>query len=640
MIRAGFKIFFAGSLLLMLSGVCFGYFFLKAYTRTPEFKKLAEEKVGDLLKARVAIRDIRIGFFNEVILSGIQIQSSEQDKSSYRIQVDELVFRYRLVQLLTHNLSLPAKVVFKSPRFSFEEGGFPYHFFENPSGDPGQDFGVGIKLDGGEIRFFVPGIRSFIALKELQGGIEPESGGGLRVNLRAAVHGAFSGRIQIRGPIYPSFRKHDLEIRLENIRTAETLAIPLEEVKGILRWENDNLYFDPMSAKFHGWKSEIAGRILNLSEIPRFRCQIRAGNGKAAAGLMLEADFSDQSFQGGLDLPDQTRHRLTGKIQKEGLRFTVRELKVDKQYGGKLDLDLETSYFGIDLERGKQRISMGSHLKDMTARLDLRLDHVNLFGLDLVTYSLIRLSPIGLSDKRFRWKFKGDFQTQYFILQYLPFDDFHGHFEAGPGGIKDISAFWGEVFRLQGDLSVHKTVPHGKLTLFADGFDLRNVKEFAARPLQKDLGGILEGRLCFEGDLRNPEISGNFSVSDGWVGKLKYDRGFLRCRGFPPYVPLLDSKILKGRTTLYLNGALNFSSMDLSKMFKSVDLQTADKIVIWRGWELNTSEAEGSLELNQKFVKFPTVAVKTGVGTGEASPGENPSYQDEKYVAVGPKVKF
>ncbi len=405
MIRAGFKILFAGSLLLMLGGVCFGYFFLQSYARTPEFKKLAEEKVGEILKARVAIGDIRIGFFNEVILSGIQIKSAQQDESAYRIQVDELVFRYRLIQLLTHNLRLPAKVVFKSPRFSFEEGGFPYHVFENSSGESGQDFGVGIKLDGGEIRFFVPGIRSFVDLKELKGGIEPESGGGLRVNLRGEAHGAFNGQIQIRGPIYPAFRKHDLEIRLDRIRTAETISVPLEEVKGILRWENDNLYFDQMSAKFHGWKSEIGGRILGLSGTPRARCQIRAGNGKVSAGLLLEADFADESFQGVLDLPDDARHRCVGKIQKEGLRFTVRELKVDKQYGGKLVFDFQTGFFGVDLEKGKQRISMGSHLRDLNVRLDLRLDHANLFGLDLVTYSVIRLSPFVLSVKRFQGKF-------------------------------------------------------------------------------------------------------------------------------------------------------------------------------------------------------------------------------------------
>jgi hypothetical protein len=638
--RAGFRLAIVIAGVVVLGGIFGSFLLLQSYSRTLDFRLLAEEKVGELLKAKVTIEKIHIGFFNKVVLSGIKVESTSLKDEAYKVQVGELVFRYDLLQLLTHNLKLPSNIVLKAPSLLFDEEGFPYHFFENLHSSPGNGLGIAIRFDGGQIRCFVPGIKSYVTVKNIQGSVEPRSQGDLFVDLRGTARGFISGHMRVHGIVRPLAQSHDLEVDLSHFSITEAVAVPIDEMKGTVRWENDNMYFKQISAKFHGWDFELKGETLRLSGEPLFRIILHAGRKKADFDLTLKTDFASQELDGQLRLFDKPYAGFRGKIRRDDLRFTVTQLLLNEAYRGGLVFDMKSSQLNLDLEKERRRISIVTNLKDLAVRLKLQLDHVDLFGMDLVTFAQINLTPIGIGDPRFKWKFNGDFETQYFVLHTLPFDDFHGHFEAGPDGIKNISAFWGEVFRMEGELAIRKKVPYGKLTIHTNGFDLSKVKEFAAKPLPKELGGMLDGKLRFEGDLTKPEIYGNFSVTDGRIGKLKYDRGLFSCRGFPPYVPLQDSKILRGRTTLYLKGSLNFSSMDLTKMFRAVEMQTTDKIVIWKGWEITSSAEEQDFEVAQKFVKLPTLAVKTGLGANETSPTEKNKDQEEQYVAVGPKIKF
>jgi hypothetical protein len=587
--RAGVRLVVVIAVMFIAGSLLGSFLLLKFYAQTADFKILAEEKVGEILKAKVTIGGIRIGFFYKVVLSGIKVESGLSGERTYQIQVDELVFRYNIVQILTHNLKLPSKIVLKAPRLLFDEEGFPYRFFENLHGPSGNGLGITMRFDGGEVRCFVPGLKSYVTFKDIKGVVEPRTQGDLFINLQGMASGFISGKIGIRGVVRPSAKTHDLELDLYRLSLTEAVAVPFDEMKGKVRWENDNLYFSQIAAKFHGWDFELRGEALRLSGEPLFRIGLHAGRKKTDFDLAIKSDFLSQELEGHLRIFNKPYASFRGKIRREALRFTVTDLLFNETYRGGLVFDLDSSQLNLDLAKERRRISVGTNLKDLAVRLKLQLDHVDLYGMDLVTFAQINLTPIGIGDSRFKWRFNGDFETQYFVLHAMPFDDFHGHFELGPDGIKNISSFWGEVFRMEGEVAFRKKVPYGKLTVYAGAFDLSKVKEFAAKPLPKDLGGMLDGKLRFEGNLTKPEIYGNFSVTDGRIGKLKYDRGLFSCRGFPPYVPLQDSKILRGRTTLYLHGALNFSSMDLTKMFKGVEIQTADKIVIWKGWEISSS---------------------------------------------------
>ena len=262
--------------------------------------------------------------------------------------------------------------------------------------------------------------------------------------------------------------------------------------------------------------------------------------------------------------------------------------------------------------------------------------------MDLVTQGKLFLHSVSP-----RWKdrdlfFKGEFETNYFILDRQPFEDLKGVFELSPTGITGIRSAWGNKFQMTGQVTRPGKNPHLKLLLRVADFDLGTVHQFAARPLPKALGGLLDGKLSVEGDLAKPEVSGVFNIHDGKWGQLDYDRGIIQLRGFLPYLPLKDSKIWKGRTVFFLDGALD---LKLDNIFAGVKVQTPDNLVIWKGIEAALHEKDGSLELKSSKLgnwgEFsPLEAQSSKTMRGKRATEVQDAEEDETAVKFGPKLKF
>jgi len=246
-----------------------------------------------------------------------------------------------------------------------------------------------------------------------------------------------------------------------------------------------------------------------------------------------------------------------------------------------------------------------------------------------------------------RWKgrdlfFKGEFETNYFILDRQPFDDLKGNFDLSPRGITGIQSVWGNKFRMTGQMTGHSKNPHLKLYMTVLDFDLGTVHEFTAKPLPKALGGRLDGKLSLEGDLSKPEVSGVFNIHDGKWGQLNYDRGIIQLRGFLPYLPLKDSKIWRGRTVFFLTGALD---LKLDNIFAGVKIQTPDNLVIWKGIEAVLHNKENSLELNNaklgSWGELSMFEARSQDPTQKTDDSDDKSDEkEERKVLFGPKLKF
>jgi hypothetical protein len=156
------------------------------------------------------------------------------------------------------------------------------------------------------------------------------------------------------------------------------------------------------------------------------------------------------------------------------------------------------------------------------------------------------------------------------------------------------------------------------------------------------MGGRLEGKLLVEGDLSKPEVSGVFNIHDGKWGQLDYDRGIIQLRGFLPYLPLKDSKIWKGRTVFFLNGALD---LELENIFAGIKIQTPDNLVIWKGIEAVLHKKDRSLEFNSaKVGGWGELSVLEARSSGPESRADGGDVrgerEDEKGIQFGPKLKF
>ncbi len=612
------------------------HLFLKSRIVTGEFKNFAESKAAELFKARVQIGNIRLGLLNQVSLSGLEVASAAGEQNPYQFKVDQIVFRYSLYQLLTRNLKMPAQVVLQAPEFIFQSAEFPYLFFQNLNFGSRNEKLSSLEIAGGQFRVPIPAFDSELVLRDIHGMLTPGGPGRIEVKFEALSSGILAGRVKLRGEIRPAEKTHNLVLEFAGVSAGANLPLPLKALTGMIRWDGDRFLVEHMKGQVHGWDSQMKGELSSYrAGAPLLALDLSVGKDSMQAGIALRADFASSEFFGKIKSPGVRDHFFKGDISRQDMTLIFKELRVDDIFDGEGDIDLRSGDANFKFEKLNQRISAATNLQSFDFRLQFTVEHAKVAGLDLVTAARIHLMPVVLPGEGRIWKFRSLFETDFFILNTVPFKDFKGEFEISPFGVRNLKASWGEVFDAEGGLSLSGEKPGVNLTVRVNGFDLATVQEFAAKPLPKKLGGLLEGKLRITGNYDHPEIQGKFSVKSGQVGKLKYDRGIYQFRGFPPYLPLQESRILKGRTVLLLTGALD---LKLKNMFHGVRIETLDKIVIWHGWEINTSREEGDFEIDNALTRFPSLIVKAGGSTKHSD--SNDRDEGDPFVGVGPKLKF
>jgi len=640
--RSFLKAFLFFLALAAVTGALLLSFLLNRIARSEDFKRFAEQKVGEYLKAKVHIGEIRPYQLNQLALEKILIEAPSSKGGSQLIRADRLLFRYNLKQLWDRKFDAPAGVVLKNPAILIEQDQFPYRYFENA---PGASSGLSMpSLDfkGGEIRYLLSSLGKEILLREVEGKILPSFDKKVQVDVRARATGIVDGRVHIYGTVDPSKSTHDLWLELEAMDLAQDIPIPFRELEGKVHWVGNDLFFEGLQGALYGWHAELAGAFLNHEGQPEVNTRVRVGKGVPWMKLDFGLSFSHQTLAGTFQPMEGRVFDFHGKIHQDRKRFVMDSLVLGSGYRGRGEFDFASGNYELGFEKGAKRMAIHSNLRGLDFALNFHLDHVKTFGMDLVTQGKLFLHSVSPSWKGRDLLFKGEFETDYFILDRQPFEDLKGAFELSPLGITGIRSAWGNKFQMTGQATRPGKNPHLKLLLRVADFDLGTVHQFAARSLPKALGGRLEGKLSVEGDLSKPEVSGVFNIRDGKWGQLDYDRGIIQLRGFLPYLPLKDSKIWKGRTVFFLNGALD---LKLENIFAGIKIQTPDNLVIWKGIEAALHEKDSSLELNTSklgdwgefsLLEARAAGPKSGTTKGVAEDDK----EDERAVKFGPKLKF
>lgn len=626
---------------LLIAGFFAARSFLTRFAGSDEFKRFAEEKVGEYLKAKVSIGGIKPYLFNQIALENIIIETPAEKGGSQLVRVDRILFRYRLSQLWSRKFDEPAGVVLRNPSIMIEEDQFPYRYFGNTSkGSTGFDI-PSLDFKGGEIRYRLPSIGKDILLSGIEGQIRPAVGLTVRVDIRAKASGVLEGDVGVHGMVDPVKKTHDLWLELDRMNFSRDIPLPFQAISGKIHWAGKDLTFENVKALLHGWSTELSGSFKNQDGKPRTELHLRAGKEEPWLQADLFLNLSAQRIAGSVCVAQQAPFDFEGKARIEGNRFITDSLVINGIGRGKGELDLTTGNYEIAVEKGMKRLSVFSNLRGLNLSIHARLDHVRVYGMDLVTQGRLYLHamPAFWEDRQFR--FKGDIETDYFILNQQPFRDLKSSFNAGPGGITDIRCDWGRKFQMTGKIESPFKKPRANLVMRVTDFNLGEVQFFAAKPLPKELGGLLDGKLLIEGDLQKPEITGTFNIRDGKWGKIDYDRGIVTFRGFPPYFPMEGSKIWKGRSVFFLSGAVDLM---LDNIFAGVKIETPDSLILWKGLEVTLHGKDGSVQIQrqgpEKQGGFSTLEVGSVTTSDPQTGSPDEERPDEKGFTVGTKVRF
>ena len=633
-------------LLLILIAMVSALFFKVLLARiagSEEFKHFAEQKIGEYLKAKVHIGEIHSYRFNQIAFEKIIIESPSSKGGSQLVNLDRILFRYHFGQLWNRRFDAPAAVVLNNPTILIDQGQFPYRYFEHTPKNPSGFEMPSLDFNGGEIRYFLPGLNQEVQLTEIDGKVLPMFDQTVRVDVRARINGILTGKVRIKGTILPSKNSHNLSLELIDVNFLKDIPLPFTGINGKVRWVNQDLFFGDLQATLHGWHTSATGSYLSQNGQPGTTLHMRIGKGKPSLKLDLSVDFAKKQLKGAAQIATGPEIHFNGKVSRVDRNFVLDSLHVEPGYHGRGELDFATGNYELIFEQGVKRLAVHSNLRGLEFAFYFHLDHWRVLGLDLVTQGKLFLHSSKLRWKSREFLFKGNFETDYFILEKQPFDDLKGSFEVNPLGVTGIRTTWGEKFKMTGQVLFPDKKPQGKFLLNVSDFDLGLVHEFVAKPLPKEMGGLLEGKLLVEGELHRPEVTGAFNVRNGKWGQLRYDRGIITFRGFAPYFPLEGSKILKGRSTFYLKGAVDFK---LDNVFAGVKIETPDRLVIWKGLEAVLHEKDNSMELSRtklgKWVEFSTLEVRArdaAASANESGEMKN-SQEDNPGVQFGTKLKF
>ncbi len=620
-----------GSMVLIVPSAAL--FFL---THQKNILSLTEQKIGDILGARVRIGALKVGFLNEVDATGIQIQE-KNSKLPVSFDVDQIKVRYNWLSLFQGKSINPARIILKTPSFRLGSGRFPFEYLRSlrPSNAIAAMMPA-VEFNDGTMEFELKTWKQKIRATHLSATFQARPDGSLQVAGATVLEGLAAGKIEFRGSVDPQRESYDIAFHIPGIRFSKNFPVPLEEVQGDWRLTKDRLELTKVEMQVYGWKVKVSGKVWDLPLEPKFHFE--AGSPGAGHSVKLEGSLLRGHLEAAIKRKGHHVLTLQGELESQSDHLRLTQAVLNQQYQGEILLDFMERVLKTHFEEIGTRYRWDLHyeLRQANAEIQVQLDHYDFSGLDITTDMTISLKPIYLIQQGRLWKFGGGFNTHYFIVETAPLDDFHGQFELTSEGVQNLSASWGKHFEIAGKGCLKGSTLDGDLEIQIHDYDVAGVETFLSKPLPKKLGGVLSGKMQIRGLFPRPNISGHLSIQDGLLGELEYDLAMIQIAGIPPLLYLKDSKVYRGRTKLDLTGMINLT---LPNILHDIRYQQPDNLIAYKAFQWEA--AEGDIEVKKRGINLPSIAIKAGAGSGVASQDENKDKQSrEKYIAVGPKIRF
>ena len=351
--------------LVFVIGALFFNFLLDRIAHSEDFKRFAEKKVGEYLKATVHIGEIRPYHLNQLALEKILIETPSARGGSQLIRADRLLFRYDLKQLWNRKFDAPAGVVLKNPAILIEQDQFPYRYFENaPSESSGLSM-PSLEFKGGEIRYLLSSLGKEILLREVEGKILPSLDKKVQVDVRARVTGIVDGRVHIYGMVDPSKSTHDLWLELDAMDLARDIPLPFKALEGKVHWVGDDLFFEGLQGTLYGWYAELSGAFLNREGQPEVNAHVRIGKGAPWMKLDFALSLPHQTLEGTFQPMEGRVFDFRGKVHQDRKCFVMDSLVLGSGYQGRGELDFASGNYELGFEKGAKRMAIHSNLRGL-----------------------------------------------------------------------------------------------------------------------------------------------------------------------------------------------------------------------------------------------------------------------------------
>lgn len=621
------------ALIIFLAMNAFFYYLVQS----GKLRKMSENYLSELFNSEVKIHTIEPHLFHKIKISGVEVKLSEKT-DPFWIHIHEIVFNYNLFQLLSSKVKSPTNIELATPslklnhREVFKELNSPH------VNSLSSLFISQVNLVGGKLDYYFPNLNKTIHVEDVEVHTFPSKNKRINIEMSGNTSGFFNSHLKLDGYWDLETQDYLFQMSVSEGSFNMDVADKFEGIEGMITLQNNELLLKNIQAVSNGWYFELSGKINELNKSPKSDLTIQVGKpNDSVSHIHVKHQFSDRMFQGDFDLPGMQKLPFTGELVAGHNAVQLKEIKLGVDYEGEGAFDFKSGEYYLRFHNPLQRFLIRSNLNGDEVFVDLDLNHFKLFDLDLVSLASIRFWPSENRVEGEPWELRGQLTSRYFILEQQPLENFEGSFLLNSRGVEDLRTTWGDSFEMNGDIAMTQEKTNAQLALRILDYDLSRVEELRSKPLPKAITGTLNGKLKIEGKISKPEVLGQFTVKEGSIGKLEFDRMMIQARGFPPYLKLNDSRIIKGRTKFHLVGAFDLS---LDNPFHGIHVETADKVIIWKGLSLTTSEEARSFDFETALPGLGKLALDFSVDSGQDQSKQNDSMQDESYVSIKPKINF
>lgn len=602
--------------ILFIIGIWLLYAILSSlgrFVKVSDFKNFAEGRLGDLLKAKVHVGEVRVGFLDQISLNGLKINQQIQNKVFYLLDIDKVVFKYNLGRFWQRDFKNPNTVLLDSPQFTFQSANSVTAFEINKVLKEGSRLTDELEFKEGKVTLQVPLLEAACDLTQLHGKFKRIEGETWRINLEGRVKQLFEGSVSAEGTV--DLDRADLSVRvfLNRLKSLRP-DFPVKSISGVMEVTTREVHIEKFAFEYNRLPVEVSGWVRNFDTVPQLDLDVRLGKETFRSVFKVQGALTGSELKGEIGLSGKG-FPVSGRLEVSKTGFSLENLRIADLFDSQGTFDFSKGTFRFYLERDKQRVDLSLNLQRWNIDFLMQVDHLSFFGADLVSRAHFRLKPNQELWDQNEWGFDGEIKTDYLILDQAPFPDFKGTFHVTDARIERMDFYWGEGYSLAGNLDLKPPFPlDAALTLRS--IQLGQMKSLCARPLPENFTGIASGDVKLRGENWRAQVEGAMTVEQGSIGNIDYDQVSLHFYGFPPYLKLRDSRLKKGMRTFYLDGGLDLASKNV---FHDVRAASSEKILIWSGKELTTSERQIS-------------AVKRKISGSDE--------QEDESVAVGPRFNF
>lgn len=578
-----------GILLGILLAAAAGYgAYLRKSVPASDFKQFAEQQIGGLINARVRIQDIRVGFLDEISLAGLVIDPESPKKALYVLGIEKITFRYHWERFWQRQFKKPNTVVLDSPRFVLESPLLPSVLLKTARilRDGGR-VADEMRFQSGKLGFQLPGTGIRLELREIEGrllrGLDDE----WLIKMEGRLAGILNGKVLAEGIIDPVHGHLAFQVTLAGLNSSVESVLPLRNLNGSLRVTENEIILEPMSFEYSRIPVSVRGKVLDYdTPLPALDLDVSLGKELLETVFELKGDLAGSKLSGRIRWAD-AMVPLEGKLAYRDQTLALEDLKCGEA-GGQGELDFSTGLAKLYLEDSRKRVDVSLRLGDWNMALATQLDHVAFFGADLVARGRFELAPDPQLWDGGGWGFNGNLQTDYVILDRVPFPDFSGSFHVAASAVDRMKFRWGKGYQMEGELGLAPPFPiDARIVL--NGIDFKTLSSVFSKPLPANFAGVADGKVRLRGQKWKVEAEGEVEVREGRIGDFDYDQVTVRFFGIPPYLKLKDSRLKKGNRVFYLKGGLDLSS---ENVFHDVRIASSEQISIWSGKNLRVKAAE------------------------------------------------